>query len=178
MVNWPAWLIFDQRMLNNRGFMPAAPGQPLPPGLATQANSLSDLAEMVGIDSKGFHETVERFNGFCKDGVDPDFGRGTVPWGCIMTGNPKLKNPCMGEVSQAPFYAVTLQRVTMGVPTAGLPIDGDGRVVDAGGKIVPGLYATGNSAAWQDWAAGDNSGIAGMRGMIYGHRGGLHMTAT
>lgn len=93
-----------------------------------------------------------------------------------MTGDSSLANPNMAPVAQAPFYAVRLKRITMGVPTSGLPIDCDGQVLDGQGQQVPGLYAAGNAAAWLDWGGGYNSGIANMRGMLYGHRAALRMT--
>ena len=111
----------------------------------------------------------------CETGVDKDFKRGTNPWGCLMAGDPKLQNTIRDTIYHSQFYAGKLERVTMGVPTAGLPIDGDGRVINAVGDVVPGLYAAGNSAAWEDWGGGFNSGIAGMRGMLYGYCGALHM---
>ncbi len=176
MANWPAWIIFDQDMLDKYGLLPAYPGQALPEGMALCAGSLSELAVLAGIDSKGLAQTVARYNGFCETAIDPDFNRGTVPWPRIMTGDPRLPNPNMAPVARGPFYAVKLERVTMGVPTAGLPIDLDGQVIDAAGAPVSGLYAAGNSAAWLDWGGGYNSGIANMRGMLYGHRAVLKMT--
>jgi predicted oxidoreductase len=64
----------------------------------------------------------------------------------------------------------------MGVPTAGLPIDTDGRVLDPRDRPIPGLYAAGNSATWLDIGGGYNSGIANTRGMLYGYLSVLHMT--
>ncbi|OCK82588.1 fumarate reductase/succinate dehydrogenase flavo protein-like protein [Lepidopterella palustris CBS 459.81] len=176
MPNWPAWLIFDQNFVDRYNLLPNFPGMPLPEGMAVESNSLHGLAEATGIDAAGLAETIERFHGFCKTGVDEDFGRGTVPWGRIMTGDFNLPHPNFAEIEKAPFYAVKLQRVTMGVPTAGLPINGNGSVINASGAVVPGLYATGNSAAWSDWGGGYNSGIAGMRGVLYGYLAALDMT--
>ncbi|KAK5367090.1 hypothetical protein LTR20_007519 [Exophiala xenobiotica] len=178
LVNWPAWIVFDQSMLNQRGMPPVLPGQPLLEGMAIEANTLTELAVKAQIDPEGLETTVERFNKMCSNGVDEDFKRGSNPWGRLMAGDPKLKNPNMAPISQAPFYAMRLERVTMGVPTAGLPIDGDGRVENSAGDIISGLYAAGNSAAWGDWGGGFNSGIAGMRGLLYGYLAALHMTAT
>lgn len=174
--NWPAWIVFDQAMLDTYGLMPSWPGQPLSEGMATSADSLVELAELIGMDPVGLEDTVHRFNGFCITGVDEDFARGTVPWGRIMTGDPRLPNPNLAPIAQAPFYAVKIERVTMGVPTAGLPIDVDGRVLDAQDAPIPGLYAAGNSAAWLDIGGGYNSGIANTRGMLYGYLSVLHMT--
>ena len=93
-----------------------------------------------------------------------------------MTGDPRLPNPNLGPIDTGPFYAVKIERVAMGVPTAGLPIDTDGRVLDAREKPIAGLYAAGNSAAWLDIGGGYNSGIANTRGMLYGYLAALHMT--
>jgi 3-oxosteroid 1-dehydrogenase len=177
MVNWPAWLIFDQRMLDRVGMLPVLPGQPLPEGMAIKTDSLSELAQRTGIDVKGQEATVDRFNAMCESGVDEDFGRGTNPWGRLMAGDRRLKNPNMAPIAQSAFYAMKLERVTMGIPTAGLPIDCDGRVENAAAGVVPGLYAAGNSAAWLDWGGGFNSGVAGMRVLLYGHYGALNMTS-
>src|SRR3546814_1977741 len=64
----------------------------------------------------------------------------------------------------------------MGVPTAGLPIDTESRVLDASDKPIPGLYAAGNSAAWLDIGGGYNSGIAITRGMLTGYLAALAIT--
>lgn len=175
--NWPAWIIFDQSMLDKYGMSPSWPGMALPEGMAVKADTVSGLAQKVGIDPGALAETVKRYNGFCSDGIDHDFGRGTVPWGRIMTGDPSLLNPNMAPVLTAPFYAVKIERVTMGVPTAGLPIDIDGRVLDVSDKPIPGLYAAGNSAAWLDIGGGYNSGIANTRGLLYGYLAALDMTS-
>ena len=174
--NWPAWIVFDQNMVDKYGLMPSWPGQPLPEGMATSASSITELAESIGMNAKGLEDTVKRFNGYCVSGIDEDFARGSVPWGRIMTGDPRLLNPNLGPIERAPFYAVKLERVTMGVPTAGLPIDTDGRVLGADEAPIPGLYAAGNSAAWLDIGGGYNSGIANTRGLLYGYLSALHMT--
>lgn len=174
--NWPAWMVFDQNMIDKYGLLPSWPGQPLSDGVATSASTLAELADRVGMNAKGLEDTVRRFNGFCLSGMDEDFSRGSVPWGRIMTGDPRLLNPNLGPIERAPFYAVKLERVTMGVPTAGLPIDTQGRVLDPGDQPIPGLYAAGNSAAWLDIGGGYNSGIANTRGLLYGYLAALHMT--
>lgn len=174
--NWPAWIVFDQNMLDKYGLMPSWPGQPLSDGMATSADTITELAERIGMNAGGLEGTIRRFNGFCITGMDEDFSRGSVPWGRIMTGDPRLPNPNLGPIEKAPFHAVKLERVTMGVPTAGLPIDTDGRVLNASDDPIPGLYAAGNSAAWLDIGGGYNSGIANTRGLLYGYLSALHMT--
>lgn len=176
MPNWPAWLIFDDDFREKYGLLPAYPGQPIPEGTAIVAESVAALARAAGIDADGVGATVKRFNEFAATGVDLDFGRGTVPWGRIMTGDPRRNsNWNIGPIARPPFYAVKLERVVMGVPTAGLPIDVHAQVLDARRKPVPGLYAAGNSAAWTDIGGGYNSGIANMRGLLQGYVAARHM---
>ncbi len=175
--NWPAWIVFDQNMLDKYGLLPSWPGQPLSEGMAISAGTIAELAETIGIDAEGLEDTIRRFNGFCVTGIDEDFARGSVPWGRIMTGDPRLLNPNLGPIEQAPFHAVKIERVTMGVPTAGLPIDTGARVLNAQDAPIPGLYAAGNSAAWLDIGGGYNSGIANTRGLLYGYLAALDMTS-
>src|SRR3546814_2149166 len=92
-------------MVDKYGMMPTWPGQPLSEGMAVSANTLAELARTVGIDAEGLERTVARFNGFCETGVDEDFARGSVPWGRIMTGDPRLPNPNLGPLQKGPFYA-------------------------------------------------------------------------
>src|ERR1700709_2390829 len=91
--NWPAWIVFDQNMLDKYGMLPAWPGQPLPEGMAISAPTLEELATKTGIAPNGLTTTVARFNSFCETGKDEDFARGSVPWSRIMTGDPRLPNP-------------------------------------------------------------------------------------
>lgn len=175
--NWPAWIVFDQNMVDKYGMLPSWPGTELPASMAVMADTVVELALKVGIDADALARTIARYNEFCVDGVDQDFARGTIPWGRIMTGDPSLSNPNMAPLHTAPFYAVKIERVTMGVPTAGLPIDVDGRVLDISDQPIPGLYAAGNSAAWLDIGGGYNSGIANTRGLLYGYLAALDMTS-
>ena len=177
MPNWPAWLIFDDDFREKYGLLPAYPGQPIPEGTAIQAQSLEELARAADIEPRGLAATANRLNEFAAGGVDEDFGRGSVPWGRIMTGDPRrTANWNLGPIARPPFYAVKLERVIMGVPTAGLQIDTHAQVVNARGLPVPGLYAAGNSAAWTDIGGGYNSGIANMRGLLQGYLSARHMT--
>jgi len=169
MPNWPAWLVFDDNMRERYGLLPFFPGQELAEGMAQSAATLEELAALTGIDAAGLKAAVQRFNGHCETGVDPDFGRGTVPWGALMTGDPSLeKNPNMAPLTKAPFHAVKLERVVMGTPSTGLKVDEFAQVINARGEAVRGLYAAGNAAAWIDIGGGYNSGISNTRGLLQG----------
>lgn len=176
MPNWPAWLVFDQNMLDKYGLLPFFPGQPLPEDMAVSAESLAELAAELGIDAQGLGASVSRFNQQCISGRDDDFKRGEVPWGKLMTGDPRLTgNHNMAPLTTAPFYAVKLERVVMGVTTAGLKINHHAQVINARGSAIKGLYAAGNSAAQIDMGGGYNSGIANTRGLVQGRLAALHM---
>ncbi len=176
MVNWPAWLVFDENFREKYGILPAFPGEPVPEGMATTAGSIEELARLTGIDADGLAATVARFNGFCATGIDEDFGRGTVPWGRLMTGDPRMgENQNLGPLEKPPYYAVRLERVVMGVPTAGLEVDDKARVINVQGEPIPGLFAAGNAATWRDIGGGYNSGIANTRGLVQGYLAARHV---
>jgi 3-oxosteroid 1-dehydrogenase len=157
-------------MREKYGLLPAMPGEELPAGMALSAGSLAELAALAGIDPEGLAASVARFNGFCEQGIDEDFARGSVPWGQLMSGDPTLQpNPNMAGLEQAPFHAVKLERVVMGVPTVGLKVNAQAQVINASGQPVSGLYAAGNSTAWLDIGGGYNSGIANTRGLMQGY---------
>jgi 3-oxosteroid 1-dehydrogenase len=178
LINWPAYLVFDESFREKYNLLPCYPGQELPDGLATKAESIEELANAIGVSSETLCATVNTFNSYCETGEDPEFGRHTTPWGAIMAGDKRQpKHPNFGPLERGPFYAVELVRLVMGVPTAGLRIDENAQVITARGEPAPGLYAGGNSAVCHDVGGGYNSGIANMRGLLHGFLAVNHMLA-
>jgi fumarate reductase flavoprotein subunit len=92
----------------------------------TRADTLQELAVAAGISVDGLLETVERYNGFVADGVDPDFGRAHLP----------------APIAQGPFYALENHPVTL-ITFAGLDVDDDLRVRREDGSTIVGLRAVG-----------------------------------
>ena len=172
--NYPPYLIFDQNFRDKYPLATYMPGQPVPEEVAVQADTLEELAEKMGIDAKTFLETVERFNQYAEDGVDPDFQRGRYPWANMMIGDKNRKNPNLGPVNKAPFYGMRLTPVGAGVNAVGLKTNEYAQVVHTRGQVIEGLYAVGNSAAVIDTGAGYQSGIANLRGMTWGYVAGRH----
>ncbi|MBV7380619.1 FAD-dependent oxidoreductase [Maritimibacter dapengensis] len=146
----PAWLILENRH-RKRYMFGSAPGGRTPQrwldtGFFIKSESLSDLAEACGIDKAGLLATVERFNGFADRGVDEDFGRGRTAYDNYY-GDPRVKpNPNLGRLEQGPFYAVKIFPGDLGTK-GGLLTDEYARAIDTGGKVIEGLYATGNNTA-------------------------------
>ena len=100
------------------------------PSVATSASTLAELAAGAGLPGAALAATVRRFNELVAAGEDADFGR----FGMGRAAPPIIAEP--------PFYAVQLfpqTRKNMG----GVVIDKSARVLDAAGRVIPGLYAVG-----------------------------------
>ena len=77
-------------------------------GAMVTAPTLEELAERMGVDRDTFRATVERFNGFARNGVNEDFGRGAAVYDNYY-GDPRVKpNPNLGPLEKGPFTAVKI----------------------------------------------------------------------
>jgi 3-oxosteroid 1-dehydrogenase len=146
----PAWAIFDSRHRKYYpwGLFPPAitPQSAIDSGYLKKAQTLDDLARQCGIDAKGLKETVERFNGFCKTGVDEDFHRGESQYNHYY-GDPTVKpNPNLAPIAKPPFYAVEVVPGDVGT-AGGVVCDENARVLRKDGTPISGLYATGITTA-------------------------------
>ena len=158
-----AWVIADHRALRRYGLgvAPPFPGRLAPhlrSGYLVRANSLSGLAEKLGMDSGGLESTVERFNGFAETGRDPDFGRGGDPYSRAAGDPARSPNPSLGALDKAPYYAVRLYPGDLGA-FAGLATDASARVLDDEGRPIPGLCAAGSETLT---VTGGDYGAAGL----------------
>ena len=168
--NFPCWVVIDSQVLEKYPFFSVTPGQDFPEGFGAKADTLPELARLIGIDAAALRDTVERFNAGAEQGQDPEFGRGSHPWSAWMCGDVHQKpSPVLGPLVKAPFYAVELKRMGgTGIAAAGLMVDEHARVVSWMGQPIPGLYAAGNSTARMETGAVMQSGISNARGMTQG----------
>lgn len=147
----PTWLVFDQRYKDRYMFTGIGPRQPLPgrwfkAGIAAKSASLAGLAEKIDVPATALEATVERFNGFARQGFDEDFHRGISKYDHYY-GDPRNKpNPSLGPLDKAPFYAVKIVPGDLGTK-GGLRTDEHARVLREDGSVVPGLFAAGNASA-------------------------------
>ncbi|MER6900232.1 FAD-binding protein, partial [Amycolatopsis sp. NPDC000740] len=147
----PAWLVFDQRYRDRYLFTGLGPRQPLPgrwykAGIVAKSATLAGLAEKIDVPTEALEQTVTRFNGFARKGVDDDFQRGLSAYDHYY-GDPRNRpNPSLGELAKAPYYAVRVVPGDLGTK-GGLRIDENARVLREDGTVVPGLYAAGNTGA-------------------------------
>lgn len=75
LPNETAWLIFDQNYWDKFGIFGVTPGGDVPSYLH-RAESLSKLAEQIGVDDAALLRTVDKFNPDAAKARDPEFGRG------------------------------------------------------------------------------------------------------
>jgi succinate dehydrogenase/fumarate reductase flavoprotein subunit len=177
----PAYLIADARALKKYGMGMVRPGGQglqayLADGYLTQGATLQELASKLGISAPGLEDSVARINRYADTGVDEDFQRGSTDYSRNMgDASLGLRNPNIGPLREAPFYAVKLYPGDIGAAT-GWATDESARVLDAGNQPIAGLYAVGNdmhSAFGGVYAA---PGITLGPGLVFGYLAGRHAT--
>lgn len=147
----PAWMIIDQRYRNRYLFAGLGPRQPFPGrwyknGTVKRAGTLADLATQIDVPPAALEETVDRFNGFARAGVDEDFHRGESAYDKYYS-DPTVKPNCsLHVIDQAPFYAVKIVPGDLGTK-GGVVTDVHARALRPDGTVIPGLYAAGNASA-------------------------------
>ena len=134
-----------------------------------QAASLDDLARQLQIDPNVLRETVRRFNELAKTGQDTDFHRGETAYQQNLgDANWTGPNPCLGEIGQAPFYAVRLYPGDIGSATA-WATNPHAQMLDATGQPMAGLYALGNDMHSIMGGVYPAPGITIGPGMVFAH---------
>jgi 3-oxosteroid 1-dehydrogenase len=145
-VHLPCWRIFDaQYAAQNPVAMWFARRDA---GWLRKSHSLAELAHAIALDPTTLQATVERFNGFVREGKDRDFNRGETAWEMFYTGDPARPNGngALGTIAKAPFYAAPYHRAILG--TKGGPRTNErGQVLRADGSLIGGLYCAGVAMA-------------------------------
>lgn len=174
--NMPPRLVFDQNYRDRYPLGSFMPGQEIPAELVVQAPTLRELAAKLEVDADGLERTVARFNENARQGLDPDFDRGSFHWSRRLVGDFDYPNPNLGPLDKPPFYGVRLVPVSVGINSKGLETNANAQVMHLRGHAIPGLYAVGNSAALRDLGAGYQSGTSNMRAITWGYIAGRHVT--
>lgn len=94
-----------------------------------KADTWDELAQKAGINPVNMKKTIEEWVAFCKNPVNDPFGRPSCDPGVRLDG-------------KSPYYATVFTpsvHHTMG----GVKINVKAQVLDAKGKVIPGLYAAG-----------------------------------
>jgi len=99
-------------------------------GKAFASESLAELARRAGIDPIGLERTVAEYNSCVTHGADLGFFK---------------EQEALRPIHEPPYYAVQMMPATICLTSAGLAIDPHARVLDPGGRPIPGLYAAGET---------------------------------
>ncbi|MGN0466331.1 MAG: FAD-dependent oxidoreductase [Lachnospiraceae bacterium] len=95
-----------------------------------QADTIEELAEMIGIDVEGLVEQVQEYNDMCDLGYDEIFEKDRA---------------YMQPIEKAPFY-VCRQNVGAYGSLGGVKINHKTQVLTQDAKVIPGLYCAGTDA--------------------------------
>jgi succinate dehydrogenase/fumarate reductase flavoprotein subunit len=165
----PVWLIFDAAFRRRYPVGPVGPGDGDPSWLK-RAGDVEALARLLGLPSGRLADTMTTFNQAARQGRDPAFGRGSLPYD-LWIGDASAPHPTLAPVDESPFYAVAVHLGCMG--TKGGPrTDDRGRVLAGDGSLVPGLYAAGNVAANLFGTATPAGGGTLGPALVFGFRAG------
>jgi fumarate reductase flavoprotein subunit len=162
-----AWAIWDahfvehaqrQEPIKSASFidgLPEAIEAAVKDGTYYKGETLDELASAIGVPADALRSTVNRYNGFCDAGEDPDFG---VP--------PRF----LSSVKDGPFYASNVSAWMLALPY-GLRVDQNSQVLDTEDNPIGGLFAIGNVQG--DFFANSYPvtlpGTSHGRGMTYGY---------
>jgi 3-oxosteroid 1-dehydrogenase len=177
----PAFAVFDQRHMKRYfwGLLPPF-AKPLKvwrrSGFLIEADSIEELARKAGVDPAGLAAEVSRFNGFARAGIDQDFHRGERAYD-RWRGDPTVKpNPCLGEIAQAPFYAIRIFPADVGT-FGGVVTDEHARVLRNDGSVIKGLYAAGNCTSSVMGRTYPGGGASISASFVFGYIAAKHAAA-
>ena len=97
-------------------------------GEVFQADTLEELAELIGVPADNFAAAVEGYNGMAEKGEDTQFGV-VADW--------------LSPVQQAPFYAIPIHASNLAV-AYGVHVNDDSQVCTDDDQPIAGLFAAGN----------------------------------
>ena len=164
-ANFPCWLVLDDTFRQQYPLGPYPAGAEYPDEVL-RFDTLEELAAGIGVDAAGLTQTAATYNEAARTGEDLEFARGSLPFARKAYGDPRYPNPNLGPVETAPFYALPLRVLGVGLSSMGLAIDSSARVLRRDGTPVAGLYATGNAAATRE-LKGYVTGLANTRNYTY-----------
>jgi hypothetical protein len=172
----PFWMIYDDR----DGLIPPVKAtnvsmvdaeRYVDAGLWHTADTLTELATLIGVDADNLVQTVKRYNEFVAAGTDDDFGRGYEAYDRAFSGG---KSP-MVPIDAAPYHAAAFGLSDLGTK-GGLVTDSHARVLDGDGNPIRGLYAAGNTMAAVTGTVYPGGGIPIGASMLFSHLAALDMT--
>jgi succinate dehydrogenase/fumarate reductase flavoprotein subunit len=176
LANAPLYWITDHAETERSGMNILATMVPNADWLV-KADTLQELAGKLGIPEDALVESVDRFNRYAREDRDPDFHRGESTynkyWGSRRNRD-FSPGPVLGPVETPPFYGVELELGSVGT-LGGLVFNPNAQVMNSQGEVVPGLYATSNTAAFLTHGFMYTSGACQSKSLIFGYIAAQHM---
>ncbi len=147
----PSWLVLDSRFLATYPLAGDMRGRKKPKAWYEQnflrrGDTLEELASACDIDPARLAATVERFNGFVRNGRDEDFQRGDHAYDRWLGDALHQPSPTLGTLEEGPFYAIPVYPGDVST-FGGMVTDEHARVLREDGTVIAGLYATGTCTA-------------------------------
>lgn len=176
-ANLPCWMVFDQGHVDRYGFAGFSKAGEAPPQWVVRAETLTALADRLGISGDALQQTVARWNSLVRDGRDADYKRGEAAhdrwWGDPAHRDGPMAT--LGALDQGPFYAVEVKSGALGTK-GGPQVDQNANVLNLDGEPIPGLYAAGNVMASPMGMTYGGPGGTIAPGMVFGYAAARHAT--
>lgn len=172
----PFWMIYDDRegeippvKATNVSMVETARYREA--GLWHTADTLTGLAEAIGVPAAELEATIERYNKLAATGVDEDFDRGGEAYDRAFTGGESPLVP----IDKPPYHAATFGLSDLGTK-GGLRTDTRARVLNSDGAVIVGLYAAGNTMAAVSGETYPGGGNPIGASMLFSHLAALDMS--
>lgn len=174
-ANLPCFLILDAQFRRSYSIATISPSRRTPSWLAEEP-TLRALAARLGIDPDGLEVEVEAFNRHAMERHDPAFHRGEGLYDRYGGDTRVQPNPSLRPLGEGPYYGVELKIGALG--TKGGPLtDEHAQVLDAYGRLIPGLFAAGNAAASVFGPGCPGAGAALGSALTFGYLAGSALAA-
>lgn len=175
----PCWLVCNGEFVRKHGLGMIRPRtRNLKPfiteGYIVEGQTIAELAERIGVDPQGLAQSVAANNAYARDGVDPEFGRGSTPYSRNLGEPDHRPNPCLGPTGDGPYYALTIQPADIGT-SIGLRTDRFARVLDSMRQPIAGLYAAGNDMSSVMGGVYPGPGVTIGPAMTFGYVAARHL---
>lgn len=174
----PYWLVAEARHARRylRSFFidPRVKKAMRAEGVVFTADSLEALAPQLGIEPARLANTVKRFNGFARAGVDGDFGRGNSAYDRYYGDPTIIPNPNLAPLEKGPYTAFKVVIGDLGTK-GGVVTDEFSRALREDGSVIEGLYSSGNNSAAVMGRTYPGPGSTLGPAVVFGLRGVRHM---
>lgn len=124
-----------------------------------KADTIEELAALMGVDADTLVKSVETYNTACATGNDTEFGKGASN---------------LTAIDAAPYYAVRIYVCTGGT-IAGVKTNLDFQVLREDGSVINGLYAGGETSNREMYAYAYSSGSGVGYALASGRQIGMNL---